>query len=150
MVQVKSVMTKTLLVAVDGSPRASKVLLAGVELARATHARIVLFRAVVVPPDFPAAAATSGPDELPAYLLREAHEQLAAFIKTIPDVPCEARVEQGVQPWREIIAAADAIDADVIVIGSHGYHGWDRILGTTAGKVANLAGRNVFVVHPRS
>jgi nucleotide-binding universal stress UspA family protein len=142
-------MIKTLLVAVDGSQRASTVVDAGVELARATHARIVLFRAVVVPPDFPAAAATSG-DELPAYLLREAHEQLASFIATIPDVPCEARVRQGVQPWRDIIAVATAIDADVIVLGSHGYHGWDHILGTTAGKVVNLAGRNVFVVHPRS
>ena len=39
--------------------------------------------------------------------------------------------------------------ADLIVLGSHGYHGLDRLLGTTAGKVVNLARRNVLVVHGR-
>jgi nucleotide-binding universal stress UspA family protein len=36
---------------------------------------------------------------------------------------------------------------DLIVIGSHGYHGLDRVLGTTAARVSNLARRNVLVVH---
>ena len=39
---------------------------------------------------------------------------------------------------------------DLIVLGSHGYHVLDRILGTTAARVANLAHRNVFVVHDRA
>jgi nucleotide-binding universal stress UspA family protein len=34
-------------------------------------------------------------------------------------------------------------------VGSHGYHGLDYLLGTNASKVANLAHRDVFVVHDR-
>lgn len=51
--------------------------------------------------------------------------------------------------WKAILATADQEDADLIVIGSHGYHGWDHVLGTTAGKVANVATRSVLVVHTR-
>ncbi len=38
---------------------------------------------------------------------------------------------------------------DLIVLGSHGYGGIDRLLGTTAAHVANRAERNVLVVHER-
>ena len=50
------------------------------------------------------------------------------------------------QPWRTIIDVADEIGADLIVVGSHGYHGLDHLLGTNAAKVANQACRNVLVV----
>jgi nucleotide-binding universal stress UspA family protein len=50
-------------------------------------------------------------------------------------------------PWRKILDAADELDVDLIVMGSHGYGGFDRLLGTTAAQVANRARRNVLVVH---
>jgi nucleotide-binding universal stress UspA family protein len=53
------------------------------------------------------------------------------------------------QPWRDIVSTASRLDVDLVVIGSHGYSGWDRVLGTTAGKVANHADRSVLVVHTR-
>jgi nucleotide-binding universal stress UspA family protein len=34
----------------------------------------------------------------------------------------------------------------LIVIGSHGFSGIDRLLGTTAGRVVNHADRSVIVV----
>jgi nucleotide-binding universal stress UspA family protein len=37
-------------------------------------------------------------------------------------------------------------DVDLIVIGSHGYHDADRVLGTTAAKVVNHADHSVLVV----
>jgi nucleotide-binding universal stress UspA family protein len=80
---------------------------------------------------------------------RQARIDLLALMDQVPDVSCEPRIEQVIQPWRAILAMGDKVDADLIVVGSHGYHGWDRILGTTAGKVANLAHRNVLVVHDR-
>jgi nucleotide-binding universal stress UspA family protein len=113
------------------------------------HARLVIFRAIVVPPDFPAAAATSQVDSLPSYMAAEARAALTSLVGGVTDVSFELRVEEASQPWRAILAAADDVDADVIVLGSHGYHGWDHVLGTTAGKVANVAQRNVFVVHER-
>jgi nucleotide-binding universal stress UspA family protein len=141
---------RTILVAVDGSARAADVFAAGAELARMRHARVVLFRAIFIPPDF-TPGPSGHPDSLPEYLKREARAQLTAFAATAPDLSCEARVEHAAQPWSAILAAAKAVDAETIVLGSHGYHGWDRVLGTTAGKVANLADHNVFVVHhPRA
>ncbi len=49
-------------------------------------------------------------------------------------------------PWDGICRAAREHDADMIVIGSHGYGALDRLLGTTAAKVVNHADRNVLVV----
>ena len=49
--------------------------------------------------------------------------------------------------WDAICTAAKEVDADLIVIGSHGYGVIDRLLGTTAAKVVNHADRSVYVVH---
>ena len=61
--------------------------------------------------------------------------------------PCEVRIDETDQPWRAIVAAGDAVNAALIVLGSHGFHGWDHMLGTTAGRVANRASRNVMIIH---
>ena len=140
-------MTK-ILKADDGSAPAPGVFRAAANLARAMNAHAVLYRALEASPDFTPPGA-AGIDPLPAYLEAKARAQLTSLAATAPDVHCELRIEESLQPWRAILAAADAVRADMIVIGSHGYHGWDRILGTTAGKVANLSHRSVFVVHER-
>jgi nucleotide-binding universal stress UspA family protein len=139
----------TVLIAVDGSARSAQVFKTGAEAARAMHARAVVYRAFTVPPDFAPAAPANLPDTLPAYIEGEARTQLMSLTASVPDVRCELRVEQAAQPWRAILGAAEAVDADLIVLGSHGYHGLDHILGTTAGKVANLAHRDVLIVHGR-
>jgi nucleotide-binding universal stress UspA family protein len=87
--------------------------------------------------------------DLPGYLLQKARNEMSALRALASDVACVVRVEQVTEPWMGILAAADAVDADLIVLGSHGYRGWDRVLGTTAGKVANSSHRNVLVVHAR-
>jgi len=46
-----------------------------------------------------------------------------------------------------ILAQAEKLEVDLIVLGSHGYRGWDRVLGTTAATIANRSTRNVLVVH---
>ena len=51
-------------------------------------------------------------------------------------------------PWSAICAAAREHDADLIVLGAHGYDAVDHILGTTAAKVVNHADRSVLVVKP--
>ena len=86
---------------------------------------------------------------MPGYLLQKARTEMSALRALAADVACVVRVEPVTEPWIGILAAADAVDAALIVLGSHGYHGWDRVLGTTAGKVANSSHRNVLVVHER-
>ncbi len=142
-------MITRILVALDASPRAPDVFSAANEIATRFDARMILFRAIDVPPEFPPAAHVAGGDPLPAYLARRAREDLEALAAGNQRADVEHPVVVVGQPWRAIVATADRLDVDLIVLGSHGYHAIDRLLGTTAGKVANMAHRNVLIVHPR-
>jgi nucleotide-binding universal stress UspA family protein len=53
-------------------------------------------------------------------------------------------------PWEAVCSAAREVSADLILIGSHGYSGIDRLLGTTAAKIVNHADRPVLVARPVS
>jgi nucleotide-binding universal stress UspA family protein len=67
----------------------------------------------------------------------------------VPLVPLEVfgGVEVAVgTPWQAICEMARLLEVDLVVIGSHGYEGLDRLLGTTAGKVVNHAHCSVLVV----
>jgi len=144
-------MIARVLVAVDASPRAPHVVGAAAEIAARFGATLTLFRALSIPPDFPPAAHVGSSDALPAFLAKEALAGLDALIATLPaGVLAAAPIVRVGQSWRAILQVADELDVDLIVIGSHGYYGLDRVLGTTAGKVANLARRNVLVVHDRT
>jgi len=116
-----------------------------------THfdATVHLFRAVRLPPDFSPAAHVP-PSGMDHFLLREAANGLAALATTYPGLVLEKPQLEMADPWRCILAEAQRLDVDLIVIGSHGYGGWDRLLGTTAGSLVNRADRHVWVVHDRS
>ncbi len=136
------------LVAVDTSPRAPGVLSAARELAGRFGARLHVYQAVYIPPDIPAAAHTGG-SGTDRELERLAERKLAALVGDAPGTVIEP-LEFGVgQPWRAILAAAERIQADLIVVGSHGYGGMDHVIGTTSAKVVNHASCSVFVVHER-
>lgn len=137
---------KTILAAVDASPRAASVLDAAADLASHYQAQVVLLRVLAVPPEYPAAAANLT-DELGPALQRTAQTALEELARGRVNVTVAPPILYTGQPWRAILDEAKRLSVDLIVIGSHGYSGWDRILGTTASKVADHADRNVFVVH---
>jgi nucleotide-binding universal stress UspA family protein len=141
---------KRILVGLDASSRAESVLDAAKELAKHTGAKLVLFRAVGVPHEIPAEAYSMTPASLAELLEREAKGYLDKLAAALPAGTVEATVVHVGTPWQGICAAAEQQDADLIVIGSHGYSGLDRLIGTTAGKVVNHAKRSVLVVrgHP--
>jgi nucleotide-binding universal stress UspA family protein len=137
---------KRLLVALDGSPHALKVLQAAVELAQRTDGKLILFRAVEVPVESTALAFSLPPGELEAQMQKAAESALADYTREVPGERLEgARVGVG-SPWRAICDAAVEVNADLIVVGSQGYGTLDRILGTTASRVVNRADRSVLVV----
>jgi nucleotide-binding universal stress UspA family protein len=137
---------KKLLVCLDGSAKQTDVLNAAVTLARAFGAKLVLFRSVGVPTELPPAAFSMNVDEVPALLERQAQNALAELAKGVPaEVYAGVRVSIG-NPWPSIERAAAEEEVDMIIVGSHGYHGLDRVLGTTAAKVVNHADRSVLVV----
>lgn len=49
-------------------------------------------------------------------------------------------------PAAQIVETADAVDADMIVVGSHGKHGLGLLLGSTANAVLHQAGCDVLTV----
>ncbi len=141
-------MIRTILVALDDSPRAPSVFATAAEIADRFSATLRLLRVVDMPPEFPAAA-HSGVDSLAAVLDKRARAELSALAGAHPRARIEPTMFAAGDPARAIIEASDELDVDMIVLGSHGYRGLDVILGTTAAKVANQATRSVLIVHAR-
>ena len=137
---------KRILVALDGSPRAPQVLEAAVRLAELAGGKLVLYRAITVSPDLPRAVLVETNRRLEDILVANAREDLTHSAAHLRPELVERTVTAFAIPWDGICRAARECEADLIVIGSHGYSGIDRILGTTAGKVVNHADRNVLVV----
>ncbi|HEX4514180.1 MAG TPA: universal stress protein, partial [Polyangiaceae bacterium] len=140
---------RRILAALDVSVRTTPVLRTAIDLAKQYRASLVLFRAVDVPPEFPPAAATHHADELGPKLLADARrdlDELASVARSL-GVETSTDVVASTEPWRAIIDAAQSRDADAIVVGSHGYRVIDRLLGTTAARVADRAKTLVIVVH---
>jgi universal stress protein F len=137
---------KRILTAVDSSQRAPKVLAAALHLAKLADAKLIVFRAIGVPPDLPQELFQVTDLRVEDVLLRNAHNDLARLTRLIPPDRIEKITTSFATAWDGICHAAREHDVDLIVIGSHGYSGLDRILGTTAGKVVSHADRNVLVV----
>ena len=142
---------RRILVGLDGSSRAPSVLAAAASIARAQGAKLTLVRSVGLPPDVPQDFWKTTEEPLLEVLQRRARTYLDECAANVPpELLAEREVAVGV-PWQAICDAARRTQADLVVIGSHGYAGFDRLLGTTAAKVVNHADRSVLVVrtsHP--
>ncbi len=137
---------KRIFVALDSSPRASTVLAAALRLAEMCDAKLVIYRAIGVPPDMPLDVLEMTDARLEDFLQQSARAGLATLTKDVPAGRIERIITTLATPWDGICRSARECDADLIVLGSHGYGGLDRLLGTNAGKVVNHADRNVLVV----
>ncbi len=137
---------KRILVALDASDRAGLVLAAAARLAELADAKLVLFRAINLPLDLPPDVLAVTDVRLEDILKRNAHEALDRMASTLPAGLVEEITTDVATAWDGICRAGRSHDADLIVIGSHGFSGIDHLLGTTAAKVVNHADRNVFVV----
>lgn len=140
-----------ILVALDTSESAGAVLDYAIELATRLGSRLVLFRAVIVPVDFPAQAFTIAPSQLTPLLMEQARDVMAKLASRVPPALLEGTEIDTGTPWRCVCRAAETTKADMVVIGSHTYGGLDRVLGTTAARIVNHANCPVLVVrHPES
>jgi nucleotide-binding universal stress UspA family protein len=88
---------------------------------------------------------------LSADIEQGAEKQIEEFCKSqtqLEGVDYSCKLLKGT-PFIEIIKRAKEIDADMIVIGTHGRTGMDHVLfGSTAEKVARKAPCPVFIVRP--
>lgn len=142
-------MYKHILVALDTSPRAARVLRQAAAIAAGTGATLHLCHAVHVPAGLPADAWKLTIDELIAHLLSEADRTLAAQLTAVgldPSVAPGRRISRLGAPFQVIVDVAGEVAADLIVIGSHGFGMLDRLLGSTADRVVHRAPCSVLVV----
>ncbi|MEO8701646.1 MAG: universal stress protein [Kofleriaceae bacterium] len=135
---------KKILVALDASARAPIVFDAARLLANQLGARLVAYRAIGIPPELPRDLLALPELTLEDTLLRSGRESLKRMVGDEPLV--DRMVVELATPWDGICRAATEYAADLVVMGSHGYHGLDKLLGTTAAKVVNHTGHNVLVV----
>jgi nucleotide-binding universal stress UspA family protein len=136
---------RTILVCLDTSPRAPGVLGAALDIAPMLGAKLILFRSVGIPQEIPESAVGHAPGELGGILMTHARRDLEERARHIPlGLVQKITVKIGIA-WQSICAEARDERVDLIVIGSHGFSGLDRLLGTTAARIVNHADRSVFV-----
>jgi universal stress protein F len=137
---------KTILVGLDGSARAAAVLDGAVAIGRAQNARLLLLRSVGLPADVPQDFwKTTDEPLLEVLKLRAKHYLTEEGAKVPPELLEGIETHVGA-PWQGICEVARNRGVDLVVIGSHGYSGVDRLIGTTAAKVVNHAPCSVLVV----
>ncbi len=137
-------MFETVLVPLDGSEYSERALATGLELARLAGARVRLITVVLAYPD----AHVPTVKKLEDQVRERAEAYMAPFIKeaTAAGFEVEGEVAHG-EPAQEIVRAAHAASAGVIVMSTHGIGATGRhALGSVAMKVLQAAECPVLMV----
>lgn len=137
-------MYRSILVALDGSPREAIVFQAAIDVAKEFGAALHVCRAVTLPVGVPAAVWAVPMAELDTVLVAEANRAIARRVADTPLPIAGTHVRIG-QPADVVLDVAEAVNADLIVIGAHGYHVLERVIGTTASKIVHRAKCSVLV-----
>ena len=136
-----------LLVALDASPLADVVLAGAIAIAGRLGGRLLLMRAVALPVEVPTALFTLPADSALSALTAQARHDLDELAKRVPEeLLAGVQVRVGGASWQAICDGAKEENVAMIIVGSHGHGGLQRLLGTTAAKVVNHADRSVLVI----
>lgn len=141
---------KKILCPTDFSLPAEEALEAAASLAQDYSAELLVVHVVESLPFVPGSAPN------PISLIKEqgeemeadAAERLRALItRVIPaGIPVRPLVESG-QPAAQIVALAEAIDADLIVMATHGLTGWRKaFLGSVTERVVKLTPKQMLLI----
>jgi nucleotide-binding universal stress UspA family protein len=147
-------MYDTILVPLDGSKRAERILPHVEQLARRYNARLVLLQVVQ---DFPiiAGPGMAAYSELAGQAVDQLTEEAEAYLDSLATelrengIEAAARVVNG-PVVGEILEAADREGADVIAMASHGRTGVSRVFyGSVAAGVLHSVDRPLLLVRSR-
>ncbi len=136
------------LVAHDGSSQASKALDLAIEISGRFGGRLDI---VTVIPDLCLASEELSPEEcemVAGSLATEAKGQMRKVSESLgaKGLQAEIVIKTG-RPVEGIVEAAKELQADLIVVGSHGKHGAARMfLGSVSSRVAEMATVNTLIV----
>ena len=141
---------KTILCALDFSEVSPKVAAYAKTLAEALGAKVVaLYVAPSLTQYVEFHVQASYIDDFVTGIVSGATDTMDSFIKEyFPGVTVESRVVSGYAA-EEIVSAAEEVGADLIVLGTHGRKGIDKILfGSVAEKVIKTAKAPVLSMRP--
>jgi universal stress protein A len=129
-----------ILVAYDFSDSGEKALQKAHELAGHHQAKLHILHVVEYLPPVDTSFGAVSPFEvdLTDQLIDSAKSRLAAVAEKVGVPEGQRWVELG-SPKLEIIRVAEKMAADLIVVGTHGRHGFGLLLGSTAASVVNHA-----------
>jgi nucleotide-binding universal stress UspA family protein len=140
---------RRILVATDFTETSERAIDAALELAVRLGASLTVMHAYEIPiVGVPDGALIATP-ELAARLSEASRSALDSTLKRLEGrgVQVASVLREGVA-WEEIEQVADEIDADVIVIGTHGRRGLARaLLGSVAENVIRTTYRPVLTIH---
>ena len=140
---------RRILVATDFTDTSERAIDAALELSNRLGASLTVMHAYEIPVlGVPDGALIATP-ELAARLSEAARTALDAVLKRLEGrgVQVAAVLREGVA-WEEIEHVADEIDADILVIGTHGRRGLARaLLGSVAENVIRTSHRPVLTIH---
>lgn len=138
---------KHILVATDFSACSAHALDAAVELATQLKAQLTLVHAWEIPA-LGYGATLYFPGDVLTPIEQAAQSQLNAATKALRErFPAANSVLRAGVAWDEIILAAASVDADLIVLGTHGRRGVSRaLLGSVAERVVRLSSVAVLTV----
>lgn len=143
-------MFKHILLPVDGSPTAQKAVETAAGLARAFGSKVT---AIYVIDPYPFTGLGSdfayGQAEYLGAAAIEAKEATQAAQKTLEQagVNVKTSVVEAHTAWRGILETAASVGADLIVMGSHGRRGLEKmVMGSVAQRVLSHSTLPVFVV----
>jgi nucleotide-binding universal stress UspA family protein len=129
------------LVATDFGPASGRAIETALGIAEASGAKLTLLHVIDAPYPYPV--------PLPVEMKVEARqelEKLAAPLRKGNEVEVVTAMREG-EAWRQIIAAAEELHADLLVVGSHNRRGIPRILlGSVAERVVRHAQVDVLTV----
>ncbi len=140
---------KTILVPIDFSDTADHALDVARSLARDHQAKLVLMSS---PPSQPTPPMSEVyiPELGDPRLIEECRLRLTQLAKSITDLPVEQRLIMGA-PGPSILETAKDVDADMIVMGTHGRSGLMRVLlGSVAEYVLRHAPCPVLSIKPQA
>jgi nucleotide-binding universal stress UspA family protein len=139
---------RRILVPTDFTDVSAHALEWAIELAASVGASVTVLHSYAIPVvGFPDGALIPTP-QVATGMSEAAAAGLEAAVKHLRGgaVPIETVLREG-DAWEEIVHLADEIDADLIVIGTHGRHGLARaLLGSVAEHVVRTSHRPVLTL----
>jgi nucleotide-binding universal stress UspA family protein len=76
----------------------------------------------------------------------EAKEKMSKIQAEVSGLPLHTYIKHGT-PKNEIVHLAEELKVDLLIVGSHGKHGLDLLLGSTANGILHIAKCNVLTIH---